>query len=283
MNASLTDIRPSPIAGRWYANDPQRLAHSIDEFIYNAKTPVIDGHLVGILAPHAGHTFSGAVAGHAFKFVQGMAVDVVVLIGPSHHFYSTAIVSSEHDAYQTPLGLVPIDHPALDTLRDTVPINAVRDDPEHCLEIELPFLQRALAGDFRLIPLALLDQSLAMAEKLGAALADVLRDQRALLVASSDLSHFHSQEIANAYDKQVLDAIDAYDPTRVVQAEAQGRKIACGYGAIATVMIAARALDANAAQVVNYATSGDVNQDYSRVVGYGAAVFYASENESESV
>ncbi|MBN1564373.1 MAG: AmmeMemoRadiSam system protein B, partial [Anaerolineae bacterium] len=100
MTASLTDIRPSPIAGRWYANNPQRLARSIDEFIANAVVPTIDGRVVGILAPHAGHAYSGPVAGHAFRFVQDMEIDVVALIGPSHHFYSTAIVTAKHDAYQ---------------------------------------------------------------------------------------------------------------------------------------------------------------------------------------
>lgn len=273
MNASLTDIRPSPIAGRWYVGDSQRLARSIDDYLFHAQVPPIRGRLVGLLSPHAGHTFSGPVAGHAFKLVQGMEVDVVALVGPSHHFYPAAAITSGHDAYQTPLGIVPIDHAALDMLRDTVPIDAVRDDPEHCLEIELPFLQRVL-DRFRLIPLALLDQSLDMAETLGMALANILRNQKALLVASSDLSHFYPQEIANQYDQQVLDAINAYDPVRVIQAEAQGRKIACGYGAIATVMIAARALGADTAQVVNYATSGDVNREYGRVVGYGAALFY---------
>jgi AmmeMemoRadiSam system protein B len=276
MNTSLTDIRPSPIAGRWYPGDPQQLARSIDDFIADADVSPFEGRVVGILAPHAGHVFSGPVAGYAFKFVQGMDVDVVALVGPSHHPYSAAIITSGHDAYQTPLGTVPIDREALDTLRKTVPIDAVRDDPEHCLEIELPFLQRTL-GAFRLIPLALLDQSLDMATKLGEALADLLADQKALLVASSDLSHFHPQQIANKYDQQVLEAITDYDPVRVIQAEAHGQKIACGHGAIAAIMIAARALGADSAQVVNYATSGNVNRDFGRVVGYGAALFYESE------
>ncbi|MBN1564621.1 MAG: AmmeMemoRadiSam system protein B, partial [Anaerolineae bacterium] len=203
-------------------------------------------------------------------------IDVVALIGPSHHFYSTAIVTAKHDAYQTPLGLVPIDRAALATLSKTFPLEAVRNDPEHCLEIELPFLQRALESDFRLIPLALLDQSLTMAEELGAVLAEILKDQKALLVASSDLSHFYPQTVAKQYDQQVLDAVNDYDPARVIQAEAQGRKIACGHGAIATIMIAARALGANSAQVVNYGV-GDARGDGSSVVGYGAAVFYESE------
>lgn len=269
------DVRPSPIAGRWYPGDPGRLAQSVDDFMATANVPPIGGRVVGILTPHAGYAFSGAVAGHAFQAVQDMAIEVVALIGPSHYPYPSALITSGHRAYRTPLGTVPIDHEALNRLRVSVPLDAVRADPEHCLEIELPFLQR-IARDFRLIPVAMLDQSFKMAQTLGYALADLLRNQRVLLVASSDLSHFYTQDKAKQLDQQVLDAINNYDPAAVIEAEDDGRKIACGHGAIAAIMIAARELGADSAQVIDHATSGDVNGDYGRVVGYGAAVFYDS-------
>jgi AmmeMemoRadiSam system protein B len=267
------DVRPSPIASEWYPGDPDSLAHSVDAYITHAEISPIEGRVVGILAPHAGHRYSGPVAGYAFKFLQGLTFDVVALVGPSHYRYAARILTTGHDAYETPLGRVPVDRDTLSALRGQVPIDAVREDPEHSLEIELPFLQRTLSG-FSLIPLAMIDQSFEMAERLGHALAEVLKDRRALLVASSDLSHFHRQNVANRLDQKVLDAIDAYDPTRVVNAEESGQGIACGRGAIAAVMIAARDLGADAATVVHHATSGDVIHQYDRVVGYGAAVFY---------
>ena len=268
------DVRPSPIAGRWYPGDPGRLAATVDRYIAEAQVPPIPGRIVGIQAPHAGHRYSGAVAGYAFKAVKGLAVDVVALVGPSHHLYRAPVITTGHAAYETPLGRVPVAHDLLTDLQHAVPLVAVREDPEHSLEIELPFLQRTV-GAFRLLPLALIDQSLSMAQTLGAALADLLRGQRALLVASSDLSHFYPQPIAEQLDQRVLDAIARFDPEGVIAAEVDGHKIACGHGAIAAVMIAARALGADSAQVLHHATSGDVTHDYHQVVGYSAAVFYA--------
>ena len=122
--------------------------------------------------------------------------------------------------------------------------------------------------------LALLDHSLELAQNLGQTLADLLADRNALLVASSDLSHFCPQTVANRLDARVIDAIEHYDPASVIAAEADGRKIACGHGAIAAVMIAAQQLGAARADVLHYATSGDVSHDYQRVVGYAAALFY---------
>lgn len=267
------DVRHSPIAGKWYPGDPRLLAKSVDEYITRAALSPVVGRVIGVLAPHAGHRYSGPVAGHAFKLLSGMDVDVVALVGPSHYAYPTSVLTTGHDAYETPLGQVPVAHDILDILRQTIPIEPLRSDKEHALEIELPFLQRTL-GDFRLVPLALVDQSFEMAEQLGRALAAVLTGQKALLVASSDLSHFFPQPVAEVLDRTILDAVAAFDPKGVIEAEQVGAGFACGRGAIATVMIAARALGADRAQIVDYATSGDVTHDYGQVVGYGAALFY---------
>ncbi|MBN1201800.1 MAG: AmmeMemoRadiSam system protein B [Anaerolineae bacterium] len=269
---SSRDVRPSPIAGKWYPGDPARLASAVDGYMERAEVPPVQGRLIGVLAPHAGYRYSGPVAGHAFKPLSGLNADVVALIGPSHYPYQAQIITSGYDAYETPLGQVPVDHEALETLRAVVPIQTVVSDSEHSLEIELPFLQRTL-GEFRLIPLALIDQSWVLAERLGHALAGVLKGKKALLVASSDLSHFYTQSVANKLDQTVLDAVAAFDPVAVIRAEEQGKGFACGRGAIAAVMIAARDLGADTAHVVNYATSGDVTHDYHQVVGYGAALF----------
>ncbi len=279
MNAThrLQDVRPSPIAGRWYPADPLRLARSVDDYLERASIPPLNGQLIGVLAPHAGHRYSGPIAGYAFKAVRGLSVDVVALVGPSHYPYSAPVVATAHDAYETPLGLVPVDRAALTTLQRTLPLHMVRTDPEHSLEIELPFLQRVL-GEFRLIPLALVDQSYAFAQQVGHALAELLAGQKALLVASSDLSHFYPQNIARRLDQTVLDAVARFDPAEVIAVEEKGIGFACGRGAIAAVMIAARQLGADTAQVVGYATSGDVTGDTSQVVGYGAALFYQHDS-----
>lgn len=272
--AAFQDVRPSPLAGRWYPARPDQLARAVDTYLSDAPPAALPGRVVGLLAPHAGHRYSGPVAGCAFRAVQGMTFDVVAVLGPSHYPYAAPLLTSGHDAYETPLGRVPIDRETLAAFAARVPAQAVRDDPEHCIEIELPFLQRALKPGFALLPLVLIDQSLETAQRIGDALAHVLAGRKALLVASSDLSHFYPQSTAHTLDHTLLDAVAAFDPAAIIEAERQGTGYACGRGAIVAVMVAARALGADTAQIVGYATSGDVTGDRSQVVGYGAAVFY---------
>jgi AmmeMemoRadiSam system protein B len=186
--------------------------------------------------------------------------------------------SSGHDAYQTPLGSIPIDRAAVQELDALLEKSlgfgtiSVRKDREHSLEIELPFLQQALGGDFSLLPVMVRDQSERVTKSLGLSLAEVLKTRAALLVASTDLSHFYPQASANKLDKEMLNRIESLDPEAVLKAEEEGVGYACGRGAVAAVLWAARELGGNHVQILNYATSGDVSGDYHQVVGYGAAV-----------
>lgn len=275
------DVRPSPIAGRWYPAQPQALRASMDAFLTAAGQPDGGGEVIGLLAPHAGHQYSGAVAAHAFRAVQGMRPEVVALICPSHFHADGPMLTSGHEAYATPLGQAVIDQEAVARLRAELSaglrlppeqaLTAIRDDQEHAIEIELPFLQQSLAAEFQLLPVMLRDQDETAARALGAALAAVLQGRRALLVASSDLSHFYPQAQAVALDREMLRRVAAFDPEGVLAAAASGEGQACGSGAIAAVLWAAKALGASRAEILKHATSGDVSGDYGQVVGYAAA------------
>ena len=275
------DVRPSPLAGQWYPATPDALARMVDEFLDRAQAalPSFTGDVVGLVAPHAGYIYSGPVAAYAFAAVRGHAYDLVAVISPMHHPYGGPLLSTDHQAYATPLGTIPVDAQALnrldEILRQTLGhgLRYLRNDPEHSLEIELPFLQRALAQPFRLLPVMVREQTRPVAEALGHALAEVLRGQNALLVASTDLSHYYPQPLAEVLDREMLRRIEAFDPVAVLQAEVEGKGFACGKGAVAAVMWAARDLGATQARVLHYATSGDTTGDYDAVVGYGAAVF----------
>lgn len=272
------DTRPSPIAGRWYAGDAGKLAREVDDYLDSAKLPEIRGEIVGVVAPHAGHRYSGPVAGHAFAALRGLQPDLVAIISPMHHPYAQALLTSGHTAYQTPLGQLLIDQEAVAAVNSELEgalgldLTPIRFDQEHSLEIELPFLQRALENKFRLLPVMVRDQSPTTGQALGEALAKALRDRNALLVASSDLSHFYSQVQAHELDGEMLRQMEAFDPQGVLRAEEQGKGFACGRIAIAAVFWAAREMGANTVQVLNYATSGDVTGDHREVVGYAAAV-----------
>ncbi|MCB9437508.1 MAG: AmmeMemoRadiSam system protein B [Anaerolineales bacterium] len=266
----MANVRPSPLAGRWYPADASRLTQIIDDYLGEPQ-PTPD-HLYGLLAPHAGLVYSGPVAGRAFRYTIGLKVDTVVIVAPSHHVFPADLLSTAHTHFETPLGQVTIAHDLLHTMMQRIELLQVTKDPEHAVEIELPFLQRTL-GAFELLPLVMLDQSWATARLLGETLAEILTGRQALLVASSDLSHFYPQQQANIFDQVILDAVAAYDPAGVIQAEHEARGFACGRGAIAAVMVAAQRLGASQASVVSYATSGDATGDMTRVVGYGAALF----------
>ncbi len=275
---AASDVRPSFIAGQWYPADPDKLAKSVDQYIQSASLPAVEGDVIAIVAPHAGHLYSGPVAGFAFAALCGMSPEIVAVASPMHHPYYQRLLTTAHSAYATPLGLIPVDQEAVASVNAQLVeelgfgLASIREDPEHSLEIELPFLQRALEAPFTLLPVMLRDQSAPVAHALGRALAQTLKDRRALLVASTDLSHFYPQEVADSLDAELLREVEAFDPKGVLEAEKQGRGFACGKGALAAVLWAAKDLGANHVQVLRHATSGDVTGDYGQVVGYGAAV-----------
>ncbi len=277
MEASI-DIRPSPIAGKWYPGEAARLAASVDSYINSAQIPPIEGKIIGIMVPHAGHLYSGPVAGVAFAALRGLSPELVVVVSPMHHPYFQPLLTTSHVAYGTPLGPILLDRDALLMLDDQLKealgfgLAAVRNDPEHSLEIELPFLQRALANEFHLLPVMVRDQSARTTEALGHAIANTVADKNYLLVASTDLSHFYPQKIANALDAVILDEVEAFNPLGVLQADEEGKGFACGKGALAAVLWAAKDLGADHVQVLHHATSGDVTGDFDQVVGYGSAV-----------
>jgi MEMO1 family protein len=270
----MRDVRPSPIAGTWYEGNAKSLAHSVDEYLNKAKLPALDGEVVAVIAPHAGHRYSGPVAGYAFAALRSLSVELVAVISPFHSPAPYSLMTTAHDAYGTPLGNIEVDRAALAEMSPhlDIPITPVRADREHSLEIELPFLQRTLHGDFKLLPIMIHEQEIKVARKLGFALAEVLKGKNALLVASTDLSHFHEQLTAERFDREMLRRFESFNPESIFEAEQTGKGFACGHAAVATVLWAARELGANKVKVLQHATSGDVMGDYSSVVGYGAAV-----------
>ena len=278
MESSLS-IRPSPIAGKWYPGDPRRLADSVDGYLNAARLPELQGEIVAVVVPHAGHVYSGPVAGHAFAALRGLEPDVVVVVSPMHYPYFQSLLTSAHSAYQTPLGDIPIAQEVVEQLNENLqsllgyPLTSVSNDQEHSLEIELPFLQRALQHEFRLLPVMVREVSRRVTRALGDCLATILQGKKALLVASTDLSHFYPQQVAEALDAEVLRRVEALDPEGVLQVEEEGKGFACGRGALAAVLWAAREMGANQARLLRYATSGNVTGDFSEVVGYAAAAF----------
>jgi hypothetical protein len=270
------DVRPSPIAGIWYSNKPAELQQEITGYLSHAHLPELDGEVIGLIAPHAGYRYSGQTAAYAYRAVQGLQFETVAIFSPFHSYTPEKLLTTHHRAYRTPLGIIPVNW---DLMRDFEQrlvehglfISEVSQDGEHSLEIQLPFLQIALEGTFHLFPLMVRTHEAHEIETIAQTAAEVLKDERTLIIASTDLSHFYEQGMANELDGEMLRRIGALSPDLVLEAERNGKGFACGAGAVATVLRITQLLGASRVQILNYRTSGDETGDYSSVVGYGAA------------
>jgi hypothetical protein len=275
--SSFANIRPSPIAGSWYDRDPDRLRKSIESYLHSAVLPEIRGEVIGVVAPHAGYIYSGTTAGYAFKAVASKFFERVAVLSPFHDFHFAPLLTTSHDAYQTPLGKMEVDRTTLDEIekeliKSELSLTAIAHDREHSLEIELPFLQVALKSPFLLVPIMVRTQKLEEVHALANALAHSLEGKSALMVASSDLSHFYPEKTAESFDKEMMKQIEAFSPEGVFSTEKEGKGFACGLSAIAAVLWAAKELGANKVKLLHHSTSADQTGDRSSVVGYGSAV-----------
>ena len=275
-NKLMEKLRKSIIAGSWYPEDPSILRGDIARYIKNVPDRELTGDVVGLIVPHAGYMYSGQVAAHAYKLIQGKKYDAVILIGPSHRVAFGGVSICSQGAYETPLGVIPVDEniacemKRLSSIIIDLPAAHAR---EHSLEIQLPFLQIAL-GAFPFIPLVMGDQNVATCRELVDAVCQVAKDCHVLIVASSDLSHFHDYKKAKELDGIVLRHIQDIDAEGLLDSLAHDKTEACGGGPMAVTMLAAHKLGAPQSLLLKYANSGDVTGDKSSVVGYASAVYY---------
>ena len=271
----MSTVRTAAVAGTWYPGNAASLAAAVDGHLAAADRggAGVGGELVALIAPHAGLMYSGPVAAHAYRLLRDRLFDVAVLVGPSHVAGFEGVALYPSGGFDTPFGAASIDAACGRAIAAATPI--VREQPaaharEHSLEMQLPFLAR-LAPAVPIVPLLMGYQTAATAAALGAAMATVLRGRRALLVASTDLSHDHDAAAALALDRVVIDCVSRFDADRLQAALDVTPGHACGGGPTVAVMRAARALGARDAVILNYADSGDVSGDKSAVVGYLAA------------
>jgi AmmeMemoRadiSam system protein B len=271
--------RPA-VAGSWYPADPRRLAHDIDAYLAAGRPPS-GGDVVGVLSPHAGYLYSGPVAGAAYAAVASRTFDVVCVVGPSHYMAFDGVALWPKGVFETPLGDLAIDEALGADLQRTCPVVeqvAGAHAREHSLEMQLPFLKR-VCPDAPIVPLVMGYQTRETVEALARGLVTACAGRRALLVASSDLSHFFDAEACAALDARVAGHVARFDAEglmseleRYPEGE-RGRFVMCGGGPAVSVMLAARGLGATTAQVLAQSHSGVVSGDFDRVVGYLAAAF----------
>ena len=278
-------IRSPAVAGSWYAGTPNSLRNQIEELFTHRLGPgslpqtVKDGprDIVGLVVPHAGYMASGPVAAHAYySLAKDGKPDVIVIFGPNHTGRGSALSIMNEGVWRTPLGDVKVDTETADQILRASRIVDVDDRAhvyEHSIELQLPFLQYLYGSEFKFVPVCFMMQDLMSSREVGKAVAEALREKNALVIASSDMTHYEPQERAEKKDKMAIDAALAMDETQYYHTvEAYGIST-CGYGPVIAVITAAKELDAKKAQLLCYKTSGDVLGDRSAVVGYASIAF----------
>ena len=267
-------IRRPAVAGRFYPSDAAELERSLESCL-GAPGIAPSMRALGCMVPHAGYAFSGPVAGTVYRRIH--LPSRFILLGPRHFPAGQPMAILSRGAWMTPFGPVPIDAELATELKRACPLlheDALAHEREHALEVQLPFLQ-TVAGEFMFVPVVLGTIVLAALEELGEALARVVAAQRepVLLLASSDMNHYESDSLTRAKDERAIEKILNLDPRGLFDVVQQEGISMCGFAAVVTMLFAARRLGATRAELLSYATSGDVTGDREAVVGYaGIAV-----------
>ncbi len=266
-------IRTPAVSGRFYPSDPKKLALEIDQFAAagqaEKKTPVL-----GCIVPHAGYMYSGHVAGAVYGAIE---IPVrCILLGPRHFPGGEAMAIISEGSWQTPFGDAQIGSELAAKLKQSCPLlheDRVAHQREHSLEVQIPFLQR-LAPDLRFVPVVLATHRYQDLEVLGHAVAQVMAAQknRVLLIASTDMNHYESDAITRVKDRKAIDRILALDPRGLYDTVNSEDISMCGYAATVAMLVSMRDLGATQAELVRYATSGDITGDRDEVVGYAGLI-----------
>ncbi|RMF92122.1 MAG: AmmeMemoRadiSam system protein B [Candidatus Schekmanbacteria bacterium] len=270
-------MRESVLSGSWYPNNKEELRQDINSYLDKAeihKEKEANKPLC-LISPHAGYIYSGQVAAYAYKQILGKDFKRVIIIAPSHRYPLRSCALFDTGAFETPLGLIPVDEEFCSKLKEGDTIFQSERAPhieEHSLEIQLPFLQVVLR-EFKIVPMLFNDYEIDTCTRIAESLHRFL-DAETLVVSSSDLSHFYPQRKAELLDHRLIEHIRDIDAEGLVNDLKNGRCEACGASPIVISLLLAKMSSSPSSAIYRYATSGDVTGDYDEVVGYLAAGLY---------
>ncbi len=274
---SYSHPREAAVAGMFYPRSAHELKENIKQLFSQVPPGSSKGRLCGLVIPHAGYMYSGLTAAYGYSQVAKMRFDAVIIISPSHREYFDGISIYDGSAYQTPLGTIQVDAQIRDLLvgnQKHISADIVGHREEHAVEVHLPFLQYLQCTE-KFLPVVMGDQRSEYCAALAMQLADVLHNRNCLIIASSDLSHYHSYDEANALDQVTIDDIAEFDFAKLTKDLESGRTEACGGGPITVMLQTARLLGATEARIFHHCNSGDITGERDAVVGYlSAGVFF---------
>jgi hypothetical protein len=268
-------VRHPAVAGQFYPSNPDQLRQQIESFVQTGREKI---RALGCVVPHAGYIYSGAVAGAVYGRLE--LPRRFIILCPNHTGAGQALAIMSRGHWLTPLGEAAIDEPLAEALKGE--FSGLRDDAaahlrEHALEVRLPFLQQ-LAGEFTFVPIVVGSGRLEVLTELGSSLARVLRPPAegskhdVLMIASSDMNHYEDDERTRSKDRLAIDRVLALDPAGLWETVQREQISMCGYGPAVAMLTAARELGASKAELVKYATSGDVSGERDQVVGYAGMI-----------
>ena len=275
----MTHIRHPVVNGTFYPGNKDTLIKMIASMINNVH-PVKkeEKDIFGLISPHAGYVYSGPAAAHGYSLLKGKNYDTVIVLGPSHYTLMNGASTWKDGEYKTPLGSQPIDTEVTNFLLqyEHIEFNQIAHIQEHSIEVQVPFLQYVLKSEFKFVPIIVGNQQYQYTKILAETLTELIKNipKKYLFIASTDLSHYHSDEVAKRLDKNVVDAIKNFDIEKLVEIINTGKGEACGIGPVLTLLLLAKNMNASDIDILSLTNSGETSGDYSRVVGYMSAVLY---------
>jgi len=274
-------IREPVVAGQFYPGRKEDLENMIRNCMNHkygpgTRTTLSDERVFGIICPHAGYVYSGPTACHSYKSIASQKPELVIIIGPNHFGIGRDAATMVDAWWKTPLGMVQVDSESakqISKISRFIEIDEYSHSQDHSLEVQIPMLQEILPNDFQILPIILRAQHMEIAMDVGNAVSEIAKRKNAVIVASSDFTHYEENSFAHQQDRALIEPILEMNVGEFYQVLREKRVTACGYGAMASAIIACKNLGATKGELLNYATSGDVSGDTESVVGYGAIKF----------
>ena len=276
------EIRTPAVSGTFYPENEKKLKNLIHECFMHpigpGKTSPTDSNekIYGVICPHAGFVYSGPVACHSFYSLSASSSKLAIIVGPNHYGIGQNVASMIDVSWKTPLGLAEVDSNSVLELReylDILEIDSFSHSKEHSIEVQIPMLQEVFSHEMKILPISLINQEQKTATMVGSAIAKIAQKKDALLIGSSDFTHYEENGFAHRQDLALIDPILKLDVDGFYKILYERKVTACGFGAIASIMTACKELGATQGKLLKYATSGDISGDKSSVVGYASIIF----------
>ena len=270
-------IRPHAVAGMFYSNNPTVLSAKINAFFDEATPPQISGSIFALISPHAGYMYSGLTAAYGYKTLHQQQFETAIIVAPSHFEFFENVSVFPGKSYATPFGEIEI----ADELRslllkenNNVIAHEIGHRKEHAIEVQLPFLQLLFGDKIKMLPIVIGNQTRENCFSLAETLATISSGKNIVLIASSDLSHYYSTEIANELDERFIDCVKHFDEDDLMTKLENNETEGCGGGCVVAVLHAAKLLGATSSKILHHCNSGDVTEERESVVGYMSEVAF---------